>query len=273
MLTAHKANDLPNLDSTYYLGFARRIYGLLLVMLTSLFTKTLVYGDTVYVGAASNFIIPMKHLAREFERSSGHNLRISYASSGKLFAQISHGAPFHLFLSADHHKPLALIEADLADPVSLKTYALGALVLWSSADDIQLDHTYLISDNYRRLAIANPKLAPYGMAATEVLKTLNLHHQTKPRLITGENIAQTYQFVASGNARIGFVARSQAYAEGRLIAGSAWVVPKSYYQPIRQDMVLTRRGSGFGPAVELHRFIQTEAGRAIIRSYGYDLAQ
>lgn len=273
-----KANELPKYDLSWCLlsrcsGFARRMLWLLFLMLTSVSFKTPVYADTVYVGVASNFIAPMKHLSREFKRLSGHDLKVSYASSGKLFAQIRYGAPFHLFLSADQQKPAALIEAELADQASLTTYALGALVLWSSEQDLLLNRHYLISDNYSRLSLANPKLAPYGFAAMETLKTLDLDQQLKARLITGENIAQAYQFVATGNAQIGFVARSQIYAEEQLKSGSSWIIPESYYQPIRQDMVLTKKGSAFGPAVELHRFIQSKAGRAIIRSYGYHLAE
>lgn len=264
---------MPQYNLPWYSKATRQQSMVLLLIVASVFFRTSAYADTVYVGVSSNFILPMKHLANEFERLSGHDLKVSYASSGKLFAQIRHGAPFHVFLSADQQKPQVLIEAGLAEPTSLATYAFGSLVLWSSEKDIRLNQDYLISDNYRRLALANPKLAPYGMAAMETLKTLKLDQPLKPRLITGENIAQAYQFVASKNAHIGFVARSQVYTGKQLKSGSAWVIPESYYRPIRQNMVLTTKGSDFTPALELHRFLQSQAGRAIIRSYGYHTAE
>jgi molybdate transport system substrate-binding protein len=224
----------------------------------------------VTVAVAANFRAPMELIARSFEQQSGHRTTLVYGSSGKFFAQIRQGAPFDLFLSADQVKPLALIEAGLAEPSARITYATGALALWSPDSDrvdAQGRVTKLLSES--RTAIANPLLAPYGAAAMEVITGLGLN---KPlRLVHGENVAQAYQFASSGNADLGFVARSQVLDNGVLRSGSAWLVPTHLHAPIRQDAVLLNRSRHKPPAVALLNFLQSERTIRIIDSFGYQV--
>jgi molybdate transport system substrate-binding protein len=218
------------------------------------------------IAVAANFSEPMRDIASAFERQSGHRVRLSFGASGKLYAQILHGAPYDAFLSADNAKPAALEAADLTVPGSRFTYAIGALVLWSAsgADARNL----LERGTYQRLAIANPRLAPYGAAAETVLQRLALLEAARPRLVTGENIGQTYQFVASGNASLGFVARAQVLRGGELPEG-AWSVPASLHAPIAQDAVLLRHGADNPAAGELLDYLRGAAALAVLQRYGY----
>ncbi len=227
-------------------------------------------ADTVSVAVASNFTAPMRDIALAFQSVTGHEARLSFGSSGKFFAQIQNGAPFDVFFSADQAKPEALEQAQLALPDSRFTYAIGALVLWSSQPDYVGDgESRLREGEFRKLALANPRLAPYGMAAMEVLQALGLIKATQSRWVQGENIAQTYQFVRSGNADLGFVALSQVMAEGKVSSGSSWVVPAPMYQPIRQDAVLLRRGKDNAAALALLEFVRGDQAREIMMGYGY----
>lgn len=221
----------------------------------------------VKVAVASNFAAPMKTIADSFQRSTGHRTTLSYGASGQFFAQISQGAPFEVFLSADQAKPEALERASQVVSGSRFTYALGTLALWS-ADATRIDGTAsaLTSSNYNRLAIANPRLAPYGQAAMDVLSALDLKPES---LVQGENIAQTFQFVASGNADLGFVALSQIQDGGQLAHGSAWLVPRELYRPIRQDAVLLINGRDNPAASALLDFLKSDKAQEIIIRYGY----
>ena len=193
-----------------------------------------------------------------------------FGSSGRFFAQISNGAPFDLFFSADQEKPQELIESGLAIDDSLFTYALGVLVLWSRYELlIQTSPAVLSSNQFNRLAIANARHAPYGVAAEEVLSNLNLLADLQSKLVRGENIAQTFQFVFTGNAELGFVAKSQVYQDNNLISGSAWQVTEDLHSPIRQDAVLLQRASTNDAALEFLSFVRSNRGRSIIESYGY----
>ncbi|WP_346840005.1 molybdate ABC transporter substrate-binding protein [Microbulbifer sp. SAOS-129_SWC] len=224
----------------------------------------------VTVAVASNFTAPMKEIAAAFERESGHRVKLVFGSSGKFYAQIRNGAPFQVFFSADRAKPRTLDADGLAVPGSRFTYAVGSLALWSpQAGRVRDGAALLQSGDFGKLALANPRLAPYGTAALEVLRSLHLQAATRSHWVQGENIAQTFQFVASGNADLGFVALSQIQHGGRIERGSAWIVPASLYQPIRQDAVLLPAGADSAAARSLLRFVRGKHAAAIIESYGY----
>ncbi len=227
-------------------------------------------SDTVLAAVASNFTAPMKDIAQRFEQTTGHTVTLAFGSSGKLFAQIRHGAPFDVFLSADQEKPHKLIEAGLAEDGSQSTYALGRLALWSAKPNINPLQT-LKSGAFTRLALANPRLAPYGEAATRTLASLGMEQSTRSKQVTGENISQTWQFVSTGNAQLGFVALSQILSNGQLTRGSVWVIPPEHYQPVKQDAVLLSRSQHNPAAMALLDFLHQEETATILQQYGYDL--
>lgn len=230
-------------------------------------------AEEVRVAVAANFTPAMKEIAAEFEKSTGNRVILSFGSSGKFYAQIKNGAPFQLFFSADTAKPEALEREGLTVPGSRFTYAIGSLVLWSANPDLLSDGISVLREGtYNRLALANSKLAPYGVAAEEVLQNLGLKKSTRAKWVRGENIAQTYQFVASGNAELGFVALSQIMHSGRIDTGSAWIVPSHLYSPIQQDAVLLS-GSNNAAAAEFLRFVRGDKASVIIRSYGYRIPE
>lgn len=222
------------------------------------------------VAVAANFAEPIKAVATVLEKTTGHTLRITVGATGGLYAQIRNGAPFDVLLSADTKTPVQLETDGLAQPGSRFTYATGKLVLWS-ADPARVDAegAVLKGDGFRKLAIANPKTAPYGAAAVEVINKLGLSATLTPRLVQGESIGQTYNFVHTGNAEIGFVAMSQVLEGGRLKGGSMWVVPQTLYAPIRQDAVLLKRAAGNEAALALMKRLQSPDIKALIRSFGY----
>jgi molybdate transport system substrate-binding protein len=229
-------------------------------------------ADEARVAVAANFAGPAKQLQELFSRSTPHKLSISVGSTGKFYAQIRNGAPFDVLLSADDETPLRLEQEKLAVARTRFTYAVGKLVLWSALPDlIDAKGDVLKKASFKRLAIANPKLAPYGTAAQQVMERLNLWPALQPRLVLGENIAQTLQFIATGNAELGFVALSQVRDAGKPAAGSQWVVPQALYDPIRQDAVLLARGSANPAARALLDFLRTPQARDTIRAAGYDL--
>ena len=231
-----------------------------------------VRAETALISVASNFSGAFEELKQVFEMESGHLIETVFGSSGRFFAQINNGAPFHAFLSADQEKPDALQKAGLVVEDSRFTYALGKLVLWSSQSNlVDSSGQVLKQNNFRRLAIANPRLAPYGIAAMEVLENLDLASGIQGKIIQGENIAQTYQFVSTGNVELGLVAFSQVYQQDRIVSGSSWIIPDDLYNPVRQDAVLLRRGANNQAAIAFLKFIRSEAGRAIIESFGYQL--
>lgn len=229
-------------------------------------------AELTSVAVASNFAPVMPVLAARFERETGHRLSVALGASGRLYAQIRNGAPFQVFLSADDDKPAQLEKADAAVPGSRFTYAIGALVLWSpKVAAVDAEGQVLARGGFEKLALANPRLAPYGEAAVQVLRALGLHERLQPRFVLGENIAQTYQFAASGNAELAFVALSQVWQDGRLRAGSAWIVPPQLHRPIRQDAVLLLAGRGQPAAEAFMAFLKSAPARAIIQAHGYRL--
>lgn len=224
----------------------------------------------VSVAVASNFTAPMQAIAAGFERDTGHKAQLAFGSTGKFYAQIRNGAPFQVLLAADDEIPARLEQDGLALPGSRFTYAVGRLVLWSaSADLVDGKGDVLRKGAFRKLAIANPRLAPYGRAAVEVLTGMGLTDALAPRFVQGENIAQTWQFVATGNAELGFVALSQVVREGRVAGGSSWIVPDRLHAPIRQDAVILAPGRDNAAAAALLRYLKGDRARAILQSYGY----
>lgn len=229
-------------------------------------------ADEVQVAVAANFTAPMQQIAARFEKDTGHKATLSFGATGKFYAQIVNGAPFEILVAADDETPARLEKEGQAVAGSRFTYAIGKLVLWS-ADPDRVDNKgeVLKSGNFRHLAIANPKTAPYGAAAVEALGKLGLLAGLQSRFVQGENISQTQQFVVTGNAELGFVALSQVYKEGRIASGSAWAVPASLYQPILQDAVLLAKGRGKPAATALLVYLKGDKAAAIIKSFGYEL--
>lgn len=232
----------------------------------------LVRADTVQVAVASNFAAPMQKIAVAFEKDSGHKAVLSFGATGKFYAQVRNGAPFAVLLAADDETPARLQKEGLAVPGSAFTYAIGQLVLWS-ADNALVDAqgAVLHAPVSGKLALADPKLAPYGAATLQVLQQRGLVDKLRPHFVMGENIAQTFQFVKTGNASLGFVALSQVMQDGKIAAGSAWMVPATLHEPIRQDAVLLRQGADNPAAKALLQYLRTDAARAVIRAYGYAL--
>ena len=246
-----------------------------LLGLALLLAAALAQAAEVRVAVASNFAAPMKAIAAQFEQATGHRARVSLGSTGAFHAQIRHGAPFEVLLAADEATPARLAADGAAEPASRFTYAVGRLVLWSaSADRVDAQGAALRAPREReRLALANPRLAPYGAAAEQVLERLGVAALWRVRLVQGENIAQTHQFVASGNAALGFVALSQVVAPGGgFTSGSGWLVPEALHAPIRQDAVLLARGRANPAAAALLQHLRSDAARRVIAAHGYGLA-
>ncbi len=230
------------------------------------------FAAEVSVAVAANFTAPMQKIAPIFEQDTGHKAVLAFGSTGNFYAQIKNGAPFQILLAADDETPARIEKESLGVPNSRFTYATGKLVLWSKQPGLVDDKgDVLRTGKFERLAVANPKLAPYGAAAMETLTKLGLLQGLQPKFVQGENISQTYQFIATENAQLGFVALSQVFADGRLKEGSAWVVPANLHQPIQQDAVLLVNGKDNPAAVALLGYLRTDKAKAIIRSFGYDL--
>lgn len=226
------------------------------------------------VAVAANFLEPMQALAARFESETGHSLKLSAGSTGRFYAQIREGAPFDLFLAADQEHPRRLQQEGLAAEPPL-TYAIGRLALWS-ADPALLQgdaREVLRRGAFRRLAIAKPALAPYGRAAQETLQALGLWEALRPKLVQGDSVAQAFQFVATGNAELGFVALAQVMSPERPAAGGRWLVPAELHQPIRQDALLLRRGADNPAARAAFAFLRGAEARRRIAAFGYDVGK
>jgi molybdate transport system substrate-binding protein len=242
-----------------------------LLALGLLFTS-FVMADEVKVAVAANFTAPFQALAPAFEKATGHKLVASFGATGQFYAQINNGAPFDVLLSADDTTPARLESENATAPGSRFTYAIGSLVLWS-ADASYVDGTdaALKAGQFRHLAVANPKAAPYGLAAAQVLDRMGLSEAVKAKLVEGQNITQAHQFVSTANAELGFVALSQVYRDGKLGSGSAWIVPQALYDPIRQDAVILRQGANNPAATALVEYLKGAEAARVIESFGYKL--
>ncbi len=229
------------------------------------------FADEVSIAVASNFKSTLQKISAGFKVATGHDLKISSGSSGKLFAQIKHGAPFDVFLSADEKLPDLLIRDKIASSESAYIYALGKLVLISNIETRDDCKNAIISSRLKHLAIANPKIAPYGLAAKQVLQKLDLWQQLQPRIVMGENVAQTLQFVATKNAGAGFVAQSMINMDAQINYACIWNVPVEMYSPVKQKMVLLNKAKDKLASLAFIQYIQSAAAKEIIKSSGYDV--
>lgn len=229
-------------------------------------------ADEVQVAVAANFTAPIQAIARDFEKDTGHKLVAAYGATGQFYAQIKNGAPFEVFLAADDSTPAKLEQEKEIVPGSRFTYATGSLALWSPKEGYVDDQGAVLKKNeFRHLSIANPKTAPYGLAATQVLDKLGLKDKLAGKIVEGQNISQAYQFVSSGNAELGFVALSQIYKDGKVSGGSAWIVPADMHEPIRQDAVILSKGKDNAAAKALVEYLKGPKAAEVIKSYGYQL--
>ncbi|HNW03282.1 MAG TPA: molybdate ABC transporter substrate-binding protein [Burkholderiaceae bacterium] len=234
--------------------------------------STTLHAETVQVAVAANFTAPMNAIAADFEKDTGHKISLSFGATGKFYAQIKSGAPFDVFLSADDETPRKLEQEGDAVPGTAFTYATGRLVLWSAKPGfVDAQGQVLKTGIFNKLAMASPKLAPYGAAAMETLTRLGLQDRLSAKFVQGESIGQTFSFVSSGNAELGFVALSQVMQQGQIKSGSAWVVPSSLHSSLRQDAVVLKHGKGNSAAAALIAFLKIEKSRKVIRSFGYEL--
>jgi len=224
------------------------------------------------VAVAANFAEPMKSVVAILEKTTGHTIKVTLGATGNLYAQIKNGAPFDVLLSADTKTPELLEKEGFGQPGSRFTYATGKLVLWS-ADTAKVDDKgeALKSASLRKVAYANPKIAPYGAAAVQVMDKLGLTSSLTPKLVQGESIGQTFNFAQTGNADVGFVAMSQVLVGGKLKSGSMWVIPQSLYDPIQQDAVVLLRAANNEAAQALMKLLKSPNIKDLIRSYGYDI--
>ena len=242
------------------------------LLLLLLFVAIPLRADEVQIAVAANFTAPMQKIAAEFERDTGHKVTLAFGATGKFYAQITNGAPFDVFLSADDETPARLEKEGYGVVGSRFTYAIGRLALWSAQEGkVDAKGEILKNGAFQHLAIANPRTAPYGSAAIEVMQKMGVLAALQAKFVQGENIAQTYQFAVSGNAEIGFVSLSQIWKDGKISSGSAWIVPSNMHEAIRQDAMLLARGRDKRAASALLSYLKGEKARAIIKSYGYDL--
>ena len=226
----------------------------------------------VSVAVAANFAAPMKIIAQDFEKETGHKVGLSFGATGQLYAQIKNGAPFAILLAADDKTPAKIEQEGLGVAGTRFTYATGKLVLWSKKPGlVDAKGDILKSGQFDKIAIANPKLAPYGAAAIEVLEAMGLRSAIAPKMVEGSNIGQTFQFVASENASIGFVALSQVFEGGKIKEGSGWMVPSNWHKPIQQDAIVLNPGKGNPAAQALMQYLRGDKSRAVMLSFGYAL--
>lgn len=227
-------------------------------------------AEEVSVAVAANFTDTAKEIAAAFEKETGNEVKLSFGSTGSLYTQITQGAPFQIFLAADQKRPEKTVEDGLGVKDSLFTYAVGKLVLWSKQADFVKGAETLKSGTFNKVSICNPVAAPYGAAAVEAMKSLEVFDAIEPKLVQGANVSQAFQFIDTGNAELGFVALSQVVNEKE---GSKWVVPQDLYEPIKQDAVLLKTGAGSEAAKAFVEFLKGPEAGAIIEKFGYATAE
>jgi len=238
------------------------------VLALLMFEQTASIAAETHVAVAANFTEPAKEIAALFKKATGDDAVLSFGASGPFYEQISQGAPFQVFLSADQTRPQQAEKAGLAVPGSDFTYAVGKLVLWSRSVDVTKGDEALKANAFEKLSIADPKGAPYGAAAIETLKALKIYDTLEPKIVQGASIAQAFQFVDTGNAQLGFVALSQL---AKVTDGTRWLAPQALYTPIRQDAVLLKTGADDPTSKAFVAFLKGPGARAIIEKYGYGL--
>ena len=240
------------------------------LLLAGAVVTSLAHAGEAQVAVAANFAGPMAQIGEGFTAATGHTLKVSAGATGKFYSQIVAGAPFEVLVAADDETPARLVKEGLAVTGSNFTYAIGKLVLWSAQPGLVDDQgAVLASGKFNHLAVANPKLAPYGQAGMEVLKARGLLDALMPKIVTGETIAQTYQFINTGNAELGFVALSQVVVPNKPVVGSYWLVPQNLHGEIRQDAVLLKSGEKNAAAVALLAYLKSDAAKRVIQAYGY----
>jgi len=243
-----------------------------LAALATFMTFNSAWADEVQVAVAANFTAPIQAIAKDFEKDTGHKLVAAYGATGQFYAQIKNGAPFEVFLAADDSTPAKLENEGDSVKGSRFTYAIGTLALWSAKPGyVDAKGEVLKKNEFKHLSIANPKAAPYGLAATQVLDKLKLTEATKAKIVEGQNITQAFQFVSTGNAELGFVALSQIYKDGKVTEGSAWIVPASLHEPIKQDALILNKGKDNPAAKALVDYLKGPKAAALIKSYGYEI--
>ncbi len=236
---------------------------------------TVVNAEEVRVAVAANFTAPAQELAPIYEKATGDKLLLSFGSTGAFYAQIKNGAPFDVLLAADDETPAKAVKENHGVAGTTFTYAIGKLVLWSSdANLVKGDAAVLTTDAVKHVAVANPKLAPYGLAAHEAMQKLGIKAAVTPKIVEGDNIGKTFQFVKTGNAQAGFVALSQCYKDGAFTSGSGWIIPGELYNPIAQDAVLLKKGEKNEGAKRFLEFLKSSPEAARVReAYGYGTAE
>jgi len=226
-------------------------------------------GKEVKVAVAANFVEPLKEIAAAFDKATGSEILPSFGATGHFYAQITQGAPFEVLLAADKATPTKAVAENLAIAGTQFTYAIGKLVLYSTTPGLATGEEALKSAKFAKIAISNPATAPYGAAAVEVMKALGVHTALASSIVQGQNIGQTFQFIRTGNAEVGFVALSQvAFVEG----GSRWIVPGKLHQPILQDAVLLKPGAGNAAASAFLDFLKGKEAQAVIEKFGYGVS-
>lgn len=244
----------------------------LLTLTAALALSAAAQAEVVQIAVAANFTAPARALAEIFARTTGHEAKLSFGATGAFYTQIKNGAPFDILLAADDERPIRLEKEGDTVPGSRFTYAVGQLVLWSAKPGfVDGEGAVLKGGNFNKIAIANPKLAPYGAAAVETMDRLGLAAALTPKLVTGESIGQTYNFIATGNAELGFVALAQVLDGGKLKSGSMWVVPAKYHAPIIQDAVILKRAAANPAAKAWMALMRSPNTQDFIRSYGYEV--
>jgi molybdate transport system substrate-binding protein len=226
----------------------------------------------IKVAVASNFANVLKEIAVEFQKDTGHQLAITPGATGKFYAQISNGAPFDVFLSADDETPRKLAQEGKAIAASQFTYAIGRLALWSpNPEMVDKNADILKTDKFKFIAIANAKVAPYGRAAVQTMQKLGVLSAIEPRVVQGESITQTHQFVTTGNAQLGFIALSQVWENNRIKSGAGWIIPEEMHEQLRQDVVLLNPGKESSAANALVNYLKSDKAKKLIERYGYKL--
>lgn len=252
------------------LRYLRALRRLLPVVLLA--THGLSVAEDVTVAVAANFAAPMRKIIASFERETGHRVLMALGSTGSIHAQIVNGAPFQVLLAGDASTPQRLEQAALAVTGSRMTYAVGRLALWSATPGVvDAGGQVLRSGQFNRIALANPRLAPYGAAAVQVMERQGLLQELRGKWVQGEHVGQAYQLVASGNAALGFVALAQIQSEGHINKGSAWVIPSHLHDPISQDAALLMPGRDRDGAKALLMFLRSAQAQAVIRAHGYSI--